>query len=460
MTHKLIFSGLLLAMLSFVIIKSIWANPYAHKINQYMQAQTDLGWFSGAILVAKDGKIILSKGYGMANYELDVPNTTSAKFKLASISKQFTAMGIMQLQERGLLSVNDPLSKFIPDFPHGNEITLHHLLTHSSGIFSYTSLPDWNTLKIQPTNPAAIIELVKTKPLEFTPGKKFSYSNSGYVILTYIIEKVSGKTYEEFMQENIFKPLGMNESGYAHNSTILKKRASGYSKDNGILKNAAYLDMSGPSGAGGLYSTVEDMYKWDRALYTEKLIHKKSLDAMMQSHMPCTTEGECKEHYGYGFIINRDCDLLCITHEGGIDGFSTNIIRYVDNNIAIIILSNFDFSSIGTISKALTDIMFDKPYRMPKKHIEITLDPSLLDNYVGSYKDEVGPEIIIFKQNNKLYITNKGYEEKVKFLLRPESETDFFHTEMDSTVSFIKNDAGIITDLILHQEKDIQAKKL
>ena len=238
------------------------------KLDEYVKALVDMGQFSGSVLVAKDGKILLCKGYGMANYELDVPNMPQTKFRLGSITKQFTAMAIMQLQERGLLSVTDKLSKYIPDYPHGDEITIHHLLTHTSGIVAKIS--ECNDEKIKPHTIQQVIALFKNKPLDFKPGEKYSYSNAGYIVLSYIIEKASGKKYEEFLREYVFMPLGMNSSGYDQASLIIKKRASGYNNNGDELVNASCILVSFFAGAGCLYSTIEDFYIGGTKHFTQK----------------------------------------------------------------------------------------------------------------------------------------------------------------------------------------------
>ena len=233
-----------------------------------MAARVKRDHFSGSILIARDGKVLFSQGYGMANLEHDVPNTPQTKFRLGSITKQFTAMAIMILQERGKLNVQDKVKKYLPDAPKAwDEITIHHLLTHTSGIPNYTAFPEFlKTLPVRVTLKELIAKF-KDKPLDFKPGEKFRYSNSGYVVLGQIIETASGQNYPTFMKEAIFDPLEMNDTGYDNATAIIKHRASGYTRRLGIvLTNCDYVDMSIPHAAGALYSTVEDLLKWDQAL--------------------------------------------------------------------------------------------------------------------------------------------------------------------------------------------------
>lgn len=336
----------------------------ASRIDEYMRIYEQKGWFSGTVLAAKKGDIIISKGYGMANYELGIPNTPQTRFHLGSVTKQFTAMAIMQLQEKGLLSVNDTLSKYIPDYPNGKKITIHHLLTHTSGIPDYIN--DDSTFSsicklYHPLN--KMIERFKNKALEFEPGTRYEYSNSGYLLLSYIIEKVSGKTYEDFLEENIFKPLNMKNTGYDHTKPLIKNRASGYSISRDRLTNAEYFDRSNLQGADGLYSTVEDLYLWDRALYTEKLVSRGTLDKIFTPYPPANT-------YGYGWTTNR----IATRHFGRMDGFYTFICRNTQEDTVLIVLSNIQQAPVNIIGKDLNSILLGRGYKLPENLSTIKTD--------------------------------------------------------------------------------------
>jgi CubicO group peptidase (beta-lactamase class C family) len=425
------------------------AQDVATKVDEYLTAQTKLGAFSGSVLIAQGGKVLLSKGYGMANLELDVPNTPQTKFRLGSVTKQFTAMAIMQLQERGLLDVNDPINKYIPEYPNGEKITIHHLLTHTSGIPNLTDFPDFLETMMLPSPVEKTIERFKNKPLEFEPGEKFSYSNSGYVLLGYLIEKISGKSYEDFLNENIFQPLNMTNSGYDHSNTILKNRASGYSLGTDGLNNAAYIDMSLPLGGGSLYSTVEDLYLWDRALYTERLVGKTTREKIFTPF---------KEEYAYGWSVSDLYKHKRISHSGGINGFSSNISRYLDDDICIVVLSNYEHSVIGKIAKDLAAIAFGEKYELPQERKVAEIDYRICDAYIGQYQLDTNFVIGITKEENHLFGQGPG---QPKFELFPESETKFFLKIIDAQITFIKNDKGKVTEMILHQNgKDHSAKKI
>jgi CubicO group peptidase (beta-lactamase class C family) len=280
------------------------------KVDDYVNGLVKANQFSGSILVARDGKVLVSKGYAMANLEYEAPNTPQTRFRLGSITKQFTATAIMMLEERGKLNVQDSVCKYVTDCPATwQAVTIRHLLSHTSGIPNFTSFPDYIKTMTQPTTMDSLIARFKDKPLDFQPGEQWRYSNSGYVLLGHIIEKLSGKSYEAFLQENIFDPLKMTNTGYDSPARIIKNRAAGYETKGEAMVNASYLDMTIPHAAGALYSTVEDLYLWDQALYTEKLISKKSFDAMFTP---------VKNDYGYGWGIGKQYGLTRIAHGGGI----------------------------------------------------------------------------------------------------------------------------------------------
>jgi len=437
----------LITLLLFSV--SCLAQDVATKVDEYINAQTKLGAFSGSVLIAHGGKVLLSKGYGMANLELGVPNTPQTKFRLGSVTKQFTAMAIMQLQERGLLDVNNPITKYIPDYPNGEKITIRHLLTHTSGIPNLTDFPDFLETMMLPSPVEKTIERFKNKPLEFEPGEKFSYSNSGYVLLGYLIEKISGKSYEDFLSENIFQPLNMVNSGYDHSSTILKNRASGYSLGTDGIINAAYIDMSLPLGGGSLYSTVEDLYLWDRALYTEELVSKTIMDKIFTPFL---------EEYAYGWNVSELYKHKRISHSGGINGFSSNISRYPDDDLCIVVLSNYEHSVIGKIAKDLAAIAFGEEYELPQERQVAEIDYRICDAYIGQYQLDTNFVIGISKEENHLFGQGPG---QPKFELFPESETKFFLKIIDAQITFIKNDKGEVREMILHQNgKDHPAKKI
>ena len=416
-------------------------NNMVNQIDLYMKKLTELGRFSGSILVAKDGKILISKGYGQANYELDVPCAPETKFRIGSITKSFTAMAIMQLQEKELLSVNDPISKYIPDYPRGNEITIHHLLTHTSGIQSYTGFPDFSENNIIPTTLDKIILSFKDKPLEFEPGSTYKYNNSGYALLTHVIEKVSGKSYEEFVKDSILSPIGMSDTGVDTHNQILKNRAAGYSIDSAHkIINDNYTSMSWPLGAGVLYSTVEDLWKLDRALHDGTILKQSSCSIM---HTPN------KDNYCYGWVSDKICDKPAFWHNGGIHGFRSDFMRFIDDNVCIVVLSNFSFSMPEQVAKDLAAIIFGCQYKFPKEYTEITLDSKIYTDYIGEY--ELNPEfhLTVTTENNRWYVqaTNQP-----KFEIYADDIDSFFLKVIDAQIKFMRDAQNKVIELVIEQE--------
>ncbi|MCX7710345.1 MAG: beta-lactamase family protein, partial [Clostridia bacterium] len=250
------------------------------RVDSYLNMLVGQKSFSGSVLIAKKGEIIVNQGYGIANYELGVPNTPKTKFTIASMSKTFTAAAILQLEEAGKLSIQDPLNKYVPNYPQGDKIRIEHLLNCTSGIPDFTDGPDLFEIARVYRSPEQLIGLFKDKPLEFEPGSKFKYSNSGYVLLGAIIEKVADDTLDQYLMEHIFKPLNMKNTEMGDNRRIINNRASGYSVINGEIQNCDFSDSSFHFGDGGICSTAEDLYRWDRALHSGKFLTKQSLDKM------------------------------------------------------------------------------------------------------------------------------------------------------------------------------------
>jgi CubicO group peptidase (beta-lactamase class C family) len=339
----------LLALFTAFVFSDVRAGEIEEKLKAHMAGVAENGAFSGAVLVAKDGKPLLREAYGKANYELDVPNAADMKFRLGSITKQFTAMAVLILAEQGKLAVDDPISKHLENAPEAWEkITIRHLLTHTSGVPSYTGFPQMMMRTVR--MPATLDEVIATfqdKPLEFEPGEKFTYSNSGYILLGKIIERASGHDYETFLKRNVFEPLEMNDTGYDHNGAILPRRAAGYTRTLVFLANSPYIDMSWPHAAGSLYSTVDDLAKWDQALAAGKLIGPDSYKAMF-------TPG--KGTYGYGWMIRELNGHKVIGHGGGIHGFMTSILRYPDDKVLVVVLCNVVPTQVQKISQDLAKI--------------------------------------------------------------------------------------------------------
>lgn len=332
----------------------------------YLQAATRHDHFSGTVLVARDGVPVFSRSYGMANYELDVPNTARTVYRIASLTKQFTALAVMQLQEQGRLKVGDSICQYIDQCPAAwQPITLRHLLTHTAGVENYSSLPEWDeVLALRSYKRAELVALFRDLPLRFTPGKQFKYSNSGYVLLGMAIERASGKSYGDYLRERIFTPLGMSQSVYDDSRALLANRASGYYSLGTRLINAPYMSPTVSYAAGGIWSTVDDLLRWDQALYSERLLSRKSLDEMF------TPE---KKGYGYGVQIGEKLGRRSIEHSGSENGFSTYLLRFPTERATVIVLSNSDRASAGGVGNALAAILFGAPHKQPTAQLRDVL---------------------------------------------------------------------------------------
>ncbi len=364
----------------------------AAKIDAVISAAQKYRLFNGSALVAENGKVIYRRGHGFANMEWNIPNTPETRFRLGSITKQFTATLIMQLVEQGKIKLDGKISDYLPEYRKdiGDKITVHQLLNHTSGIPSYTSLPGFfNDVSRNPYTVGDFVKKFASNNLEFEPGSKFSYNNSGYFLLGAIVEKVTGQPYEKVLQEKIFDPLGMKSTGYDHHATILTKRATGYLKTGDGFVNAPYLDMSIPYAAGSLYSTVEDLYLWDQALYTDRVISAHSKDLMFKPNL---------SNYAYGWVVNKaslgngKAGIPKVAHGGGINGFNTVIVRFPEQRHLIVLLDNTSQGrTLSTIEQEVTRILFDEPYSLPKmplaEVLRKTIDAEGIAAGVAQYRD-------------------------------------------------------------------------
>lgn len=372
--NSIIFSVVLSLVFTLVAFRiDSHAQDKVSKIDELVETYYDSRQFTGAVLVAEGGKVIYKKGFGLANREWNIPNTPDTKFRLGSITKQFTSMLILQLVEQGKIDLEGKLSDYLPYYRKdtGSRVTVHHLLTHSSGIPSYTSIPNFfEDISRDPYPVKEFVEKYCSGDLEFEPGSKFLYNNSGYFLLGAIIEEITGKTYEETLKQRIFDPIGMKNSGYDRHDQIIPNRATGYSITFDGCLNAPYLDMSLPYAAGSLYSTAEDLYLWDQALYTEKLLPAKTKELLFTPHI---------QGYGYGWGIREKSlpgseeKLTSISHGGGINGFNTLIERIIEGKHLIVLLNNTPRARLAQMSDAIIRILYDKPYDLPKKSIAETM---------------------------------------------------------------------------------------
>lgn len=324
--------------------------------------------FSGTVLVAKGDRVLLDKGYGSANLEWNIPNAPGTKFRLGSVTKQFTAASVLLLEDRGKLKVSEPVSKYLSDLPAAwNKITIAQLLNHTSGIANFTSQKEYQSIEPFAKKPAEIAALVRDLPLRFESGSKFEYSNTGYVLLGQLIEQVSGDSYATFLRKNIFEPLGMKDTGYDWNAAILPKRAAGYARGKSGIANAGFINMSIPHGAGALYSTTADLLRWQRALYEGKLLSAGALQAMTTAY---------QSGYGYGLAVREAQGSKELGHGGGIEGFTTEVSYRIADRISVIVLSNVEGSRFGSVVSDLSGAAHGDAVMLPSERTAAMLAPA------------------------------------------------------------------------------------
>src|SRR6059058_266972 len=388
--------------------------PNLARMEQVVQSFVKDKQFMGAVLVARENEVLLDKGYGFANLEWYIPDSPQTKFRLGSLTKQFTAAAILLLEERGKLRTDDLVTKYLPDAPASwAKITLANLLTHTSGIPNFTSFPDYSTTEATPTTPEQLVARFRDKPLNFQPGEQWEYSNSGYVLLGYLLEKISGQRYQDFVRDNLFAPLGMTESGYDSHAAIILHRASGYTPGANGPVNAGYIDMSIPFSAGALYSTTEDLWRWEQGLFGGKILTAASLKKMTTPF---------KNDYAYGLAVRTAHGYTVIEHGGGIEGFNTQLAYDPDRKLAVIVLGNLNGGAPGEIARQLMSLLHGERVVLPSERKEMTVSTDVLRQYVGTYQLAPTFSIVITLEGNRLMsqATNQP-----ALPLFPESETSF-----------------------------------
>jgi CubicO group peptidase (beta-lactamase class C family) len=441
----------IVAILSCNALCSDGRAPLSSQVDAYIQPYVASNNFSGVILIAREGKILVNQGYGLANRELAVANTPDTRFHIASVSKSFTAAAILVLEQRGKLSVKDPLSKFIPDYPNGDKITIHHLLTHTSGIANANNLPQYDERSKSRLSLNDVIAMFKNQPPEFEPGTKFRYSNSNYNLLAYIIEKTSGQNYGDFLRENIFTPLDMrNTADDSGTDELILNRASGY-VPVGLqdVKNAPYLNWSIKKGNGSLYSTVGDLYKWDRAVYTDKILSPSSREKMFPDY----------GGFGYGWFVRKQNGRPAVIINGRSPGFTSSLQRFVDDDVCIVLLANTYSGLTQALADDLAALVFGQKVTTLQPLPKISRDE--LDQNVGTY--QFGQDFS-YNPNATVRIKSDGADLAMSInnddtYLLPQSGGKFLDRLYGGVVQFIRDPQGHVTALSWSFGQPFIAKK-
>jgi CubicO group peptidase (beta-lactamase class C family) len=419
---------------------ALHAQDNVPRMEQVVQSYVSDKQFMGSVLVGRGGTIVLDRGYGFANLEWNVPNAPTTKFRLGSITKQFTAASILLLEERGKLKTADPVKKYMADAPAAwDKVTIYNLLTHTSGIASFTGFPDYASTKATPTTPEKLVARFRDKPLEFQVGEKWNYSNSGHVLLGYVIEKISGQTYEQFVQDNIFTPLGMKDSGYDSTHTVIQRRATGYTPGSNGPQNAGYIDMSIPFSAGALYSTTEDLLRWEEGLFGGKVLSATSLEKMTTPF---------KHDYACGLGVTIAHGHKVIEHGGGIEGFNTQLSYYPDDKLTVVVLANLNGGAPDGIATRIAAVAHGEKVVLISERKEVKVPTNILAEYAGSYELQPNFVMVVSLKGDQLITQITGQPEVPIFA---ESETMFFPKIVDAEIEFFKNDKGQVTHLVLHQ---------
>lgn len=470
MKRKFVAKSMGQLMLMFILISGVTFRASAQALNtkqltaeidRILSGQFKPGETGCAALVAKNGQVIYQKAFGMANLELEVPMKPEMVFRIGSITKQFTAIAILQLMEQGKLSLQDDITKFIPDYPtHAYTITIEHLLTHTSGIQSYTGMTDYMKNVREDMKPEELIDIFKNQPMEFAPGTKWNYNNSGYFLLGYIIEKVTGKTYADYIQENFFTPLGMTSTSYGSDTRIIMNRASGYQPGNDGPVNSDYCSMTQPYSAGAIMSTVGDLFRWHQAVHSYRLVKKETLDMAFTEYKLKDGKGT---HYGYGYFLSQLQGSPTIEHGGGIFGYLTSSIYLPEEDIFVALFSNNTGKAPEFAALQMAAIAMGKPLKTSL----IKLDDATLDQYAGIYANDKGREVTISRDGNQLSAmlagsgTRKMFPvEKDKFIVEDAFMYATFNRDASGKiVSFVSDDRGQLDTWNL-TEKKVEEKKV
>ena len=440
-----------LALLSaFALAQSLCAQSMQEKIATLVSAYSKQQLFNGSVLVARQGTVIYQGGTGLQNAASRTPNTADGIFQIGSVTKQFTAAIIMQLQQEGRLSVHDRLDKYLPGIPNGKKITIENLLTHTSGLHNYTDDTSFMKGDLQkPYNVAALTTRFSSYAPDFEPGTNWAYSNTGYYLLGRVIEKVTGQPYEKVVRARIFTPLGMSHSGFdfTHLADANKTQAYFQLTENGSVP-AFIVDSTIAYSAGAIYSTVGDLYKWERSIYTNKILSPASWATVFTPY---------RHNYGYGWDIDTLYGRTAISHGGAIPGYQSYILRIPSDELAVIVIDNSSKPQ-DALAHSLAALVLGQPYVVPGAATETTVPEAILKQYVGVYELAPTFSITITLEGGGLKAQATGQQ---AFDLYPEKENLFFLKVVPAKVEFTKDNNGAVNGLILYQNgQQPRAKKI
>ncbi len=420
-------------------------DDYISNIFKNLQVGTMPG---ASVLVSQNGDIVYQKGFGYADIEKKIPVTPDTKFKIGSISKQFTAAAILKLQEEGKIKIEDKLSKYIPDFPRGNEVTIYQLLTHTSGIHSFEYKQNFEMTK--PITPKALLDSIEKLPYDFIPGERYQYNNSGYFILGYIVAQLSGKTLSEYLNETFFKPLGMNNTGIYQTNIVLNNEAQGYSMNGEAVKKADFQEMSWTLGVGSIYSTTKDLYKWNEAVFNGKVLSDATLKVAFKQAV--INSGGMVD-YGFGWFLSTNRGLKFIQHSGVSSGFYSYLERQPENKLTICVLCNSlpTPKGINPILNGQAISEFILQDKMEKQNVgaDTIVSENILKKYAGRYNYGHGMAMLVTIKDKQLFGQITG---QLQSLLTPISANEFYFKTMNAKIKFVSDTSSIVERLIQYQD--------
>lgn len=425
------------------------------KVEEYLAALDGASGFTGSVLVEKEGRVLARASRGFANVEHEAPFVRDTKFRIGSITKQFTATAILQLVNAGKLALDEPACQHLAGCPASwQPITVEQLLTHTAGVPNFTALPSYVERRALKQSPRAIVEEMMKQPLDFAPGARHQYSNTGYLVLGILVEQASGERYEKYLAAHVLAPAGMTSSGYDHAERLLPHRAQGYVRLGGALRNADHVDMSVPFSAGALYSTVDDLARWNEVIFDPV-----RGTAIVAPDLLARAQTAHASGYGYGWVVGKTPwgDKL-VWHNGGIDGFAAHLLRDVEEKVTVVVLSNEMSTKVDETARALLAMAHGAPYDLPRKRPEVALTAAEAAALVGVYQLKPGFDLEVRLEGTALVGQATG---QPPLALAAESATRLFFRDVEATLDFVPGDGGRAASLVLHQNgQDVPAKRL
>ena len=428
---------------SLCLSSALAQDPLAERLDAYLDAHVEASGFMGNVLVAQGDAVLFAQSYGASDLERALPNDSQSVFRIGSVTKQFTAAAILRLQQEGRLAVTDPLSTYVPDYPHADRITLHQLLSHSAGVPNYTSLPDFVDFADEPHTTDTLIDRFRHLDLDFEPGSRFTYSNSGYVLLAAVIERVTGLSYGEYLQASILGPLGMHDTAVEVSTEIVPNGVRGYGRSRGELVPAMAWDATVASAGGALLSTTDDLLVWARALASGMVVAPEAWASMTA---PAVTV-DAATSYGYGMFVGQDRGRDVAFHSGGTFGFAAATAMYPAEDLTVVVLSNVEQAPSPSIASDLAAIALGDHVDAPRVRTAVALDEDVLAAYEGRY--ELAPDLVatIALDGDLLTLDVPG---QGVYTLQAEAVDAFFLQEVDVQLTFDR-DGGLVTGIVVHQ---------